>query len=262
MSIIGDVFKNLKGSKAFIPFITCGYPCIEGFEKLFLTLAENGADIIEVGLPFSDPLADGPVIQKTSQIALKKGFNTRIMFKSIEKLREKTNIPVAVMSYFNPIYRYGLKKFLSRCKMCGVSGLIIPDLPVEEFNDYKKLFLDMDVDNILLASLTTKKERLRLIGKMGKGFIYCVSVKGVTGERKHMGKEVKEYLETVRKQTGLYTALGFGLSSIRQINDIKGYTDGIIIGSKILSLAGDEDFENGLARVTEFCSKVKDCLRV
>jgi len=261
MSRIEQVFKNLGKSKAFIPFITCGYPDVEGFEKLFLTLAENGADIIEVGLPFSDPLADGPVIQKASKIALERGINTDIMFETVKRLGNRVDIPIVVMSYFNPIYRYGVKRFLSRCRKCGVSGLIIPDLPLEEFCGYKRLFDDMGVDNIMLVSLTTSKERLKKIGKTGKGFLYCVSVKGVTGERQNIAEEVKNYLKLVREQTSLFNALGFGLSNTGQINDIKGYTDGIIIGSKILSLVGEKDFGQGLIKVAEFSREVKDCLR-
>ncbi len=259
---IGQVFKKLGKNKAFIPFITCGYPTMDGFEKLFLRLADHGADMIEVGLPFSDPLADGPVIQKTSQVALQKGMHADIMFESLRKLGKITQIPVVVMSYFNPIYRYGLKRFFSECNRSGISGLIVPDLLLEEYMGYKKFFEDADLDNIMMVSLTTGKERLKQIGKIGKGFVYCVSVKGVTGQTAHIAAEIKDFLSMVKKQTGLYTALGFGLSTVKQINDIKEYTDGIIIGSKILSLIGEDHFDQDLSKVEDFCRKITGCLRM
>ncbi|MGM0365856.1 MAG: tryptophan synthase subunit alpha [Actinomycetota bacterium] len=262
MSRIEQAFRKPGSSKAFIPFITCGYPTVEGFERLFLALAGNGADIIEVGLPFSDPLADGPVIQKTSQVALSRGINADTMFESIKNLGRKVDTPVAVMSYFNPIYRYGVKRFLSACKRHGVSGLIIPDLPLEEFYAYKQLFEGMGVDNIMLASLTTGRERLKEISQIGKGFLYCVSVRGVTGQRQKIAEEVKNYLELVKEQTRLPAALGFGISTTEQINDIKDYTDGIIIGSKILSMVEENDFEHSLDKIAEFVREVKDCLEV
>ena len=262
MGRIEDVFKNLGPRKAFIPFLTCGYPNIEGFEKLFLTVVENGADIIEVGLPFSDPIADGQVIQNASRIALKGGINTDIMLKSIKKLGKEVDIPMVVMSYFNPIYCRGVERSLSELKSCGVSGLIIPDLPLEEFYNYKTLFDGAGIDNIMLVSLTTGKERLAEIGKFGKGFVYCVSVKGVTGQRKNIGKGVKKYLQLVRRQTKLYTALGFGLSTVKHINEIKESTDGIIIGSKILSLINEGNLEKGLCEVAGFCKKIKQALKI
>ncbi|MBU4313581.1 MAG: tryptophan synthase subunit alpha, partial [Actinobacteria bacterium] len=174
-SPIERVFKKLRknNQKAFIPFITCGFPSLNGFFSLFETLDKNGADIIEVGIPFSDPLADGPVIQTTSKIALENGINTDIVFNSIIKIRKSSDTPIAIMTYFNTIYHYGIERFLKKAKRSGVNGLIIPDLPLEEFTSYRSYFNGVNIDNIMFASLTSSKERLSAIAREGKGFIYC-----------------------------------------------------------------------------------------
>jgi len=261
---IGRVFKELIGRsrKAFIPFLTCGFPSISGFLTLFETLDKSGADIIEIGIPFSDPLADGAVIQATSKIALEKGINTDIVFDSIIKIRKKSSTPIAVMTYFNSIYHYGLDRFLKKAEESGINGLIIPDLPLEEFEVYRDYFDKVDIDNIMLASLTSTGKRLHAITGRGSGFLYCVSVKGVTGIRNNISPEVKIFLGNLRKMTDLPLALGFGLSSREQINQIKDYCDGIIIGSKILSMLLEaRNFNSGLAAVENFCLDINKTLK-
>ena len=235
---INKVFRDLKKNKhkAFIPFLTCGFPDPEKFHQLFEVLDRGGADIIEIGIPFSDPLADGPVIQKTSKIALGNGINTDLVFSMIEKIREKTDTPLVIMSYFNTIYSYGIKRFLKRAERSGVRGLIIPDLPLEEYKRYKSYFTDSSIDNIMLASLTSGEKRLAAISREAKAFLYCVSVKGVTGTGNIPGNDLKDFLTKLRGITELPLALGFGLGDKKQINIIKDWCDGIIIGSKILSL--------------------------
>lgn len=263
-SAIEKVFEDLRKSnqKAFIPYITCGFPSLEGFFELFKTLNENGADIIEVGIPFSDPLADGPVIQTTSKIALENGINTDIVFKSLTKIREKSKIPIAIMTYFNIIYRYGMEKFLKKAKNSGVNGLIIPDLPLEEFNAYKGYFEKINIDNIMLASLTSGRERLAVIAEKSRGFIYCISVKGVTGVRNNIDPEVIKFLKGLRAITTLPLGLGFGLSNREQISQVKDYCDGIIIGSKILSLILEADnYEQGIRKVKNFASNISSILK-
>ncbi|MDZ7838552.1 MAG: tryptophan synthase subunit alpha [Actinomycetota bacterium] len=227
---------------------------------MLLNWLENGADIIEIGLPFSDPLADGPMIQKTSRIALKSGVNTDIMFKEVAGLKE-TGIPLVVMSYFNPIYRYGVGRFLEECVKTGIKGLIIPDLPLEEAYSYRDLFNDYGLDNIMMVSLTTSRKRMALISRIATGFVYCVSVRGVTGAKAGLPDELKSFLKQVKSEFRIPAALGFGLSSVEQINQIKGFADGIIIGSKILSIIDQEpELDQGLDRVAEFCRSVRKSL--
>ncbi|MCG2789105.1 MAG: tryptophan synthase subunit alpha [Actinomycetia bacterium] len=262
---IDNVFNELRSNsrKALIPFITCGYPSIDGCMKLFDVLEKNGADIIEIGIPFSDPLADGPVIQATSKIALENGINTDTVMDTIVKIRSKSNIPIVILTYFNTVYRYGIDKFLKRASSAGVDGLIIADLPLEEFYNYRLFFNNSSIDKIMLASLTSSKERLYKISNICKGFLYCVAVKGVTGIRDGISSEVKDFLIKLRSITNLPLALGFGISNPEQINEVKKYCDAIIIGSKILSLLLDaDDFNKGLSKVEEFMIKVKNVLKV
>jgi tryptophan synthase alpha chain len=264
-SPIDRVFKNLRknNQKAFIPFITCGFPSLDGFFKIFEALDKNGADIIEVGIPFSDPLADGPVIQTTSKIALENGINTDIVFNSIAEIRKSSDTPIAIMTYFNTIYRYGVERFLKKAKSTGVSGLIIPDLPLEEFTGYKSYFNQAGIDNIMFASLTSSKERLSMITEESRGFIYCISVKGVTGVRNSINPEVIDFLKNLKEMTGLPLALGFGLSNRDQIKQVKHYCDGIIVGSKILSLILEADsFKQGIKEVENFTSSISSILKV
>ena len=263
-SIIEKVFKDLqkKDQKAFIPFITCGFPSRKGFFELFKILDENKADIIEVGIPFSDPLADGPVIQATSKIALGNGVNTDIVFQSIARIRKKSDTPIAVMTYFNTVYHYGVDKFLKEAENSGVNGIIIPDLPPEEFDIYKNYFKGANIDNIMFASLTSGKERLRVVAKKSRGFIYCVSVKGVTGVRNSINPEIIRFLKDLRKITVLPLALGFGLSNKEQVIKVKDYCDGIIIGSKILSLILEAgSFREGIEKVKKFALNISDILK-
>lgn len=263
-SAIRSVFGNLikSGQKAFIPFITCGFPGRESFFKLFEVLDKNGADIIEVGIPFSDPLADGPVIQATSKIAIENGVNTDIVFQSIEKIREKSDTPVAVLAYFNTIYRYGIEKFFKNAKKSGVNGVIIPDLPSEEFDGYKDYFNRAGIDNIMFASLTSGKERLKTVAEKGMGYLYCVSLKGVTGVRNDISPGIINFLKDLRKITALPLVLGFGLSNRKQITRVKDYCDGIIIGSKILSLILEtRSFKEGIKAVESFTSDINKTLK-
>jgi len=261
---INKVFNTLrkKNQKAFIPFVTCGYPDLSGYLKLVDVLEKNGADIIEIGIPFSDPLADGPVIQTTSKIALENGINTDIVLDSVSVIREKSNIPIVILAYFNTVYGYGIEKFLKKASRVGIDGLIIPDLPFEEFYRYKPSFDASCIDNIMLASLTSSEQRLSRISSIGKGFIYCVSVKGVTGVRDKVSSEVKDFLIKLRRMTELPLALGFGLSNKKQIDDIKDYCDGIIIGSKILSMLLKADsLEDGLREVESFIVGINKVLK-
>ena len=258
-SRISKVFEELKkeGRKAFIPFITCGFPDLDGTFRLFKVLDRCGADIIEIGIPFSDPLADGPVIQKTSKIALEAGINTDTVFETVRTIRKTSATPVVLLVYFNSIYAYGVERFLSNAKRSGVDGMIIPDLPLEEFNKYKTLFDKNTIDNIMIASLTSGRERLADIADAGRGFLYCVSLKGVTGIRSGLSDEVSDFLGTLRSVTDIPLALGFGLSTADQVSQIKDKCDGIIMGSKILDIIlSANDLDSGLEELEKFCKSI------
>lgn len=256
-----DFLKN-NNQKALIPFITCGYPSVNDFMRVFSTLEKNGADIIEIGIPFSDPLADGPVIQETSRIALNNGVNTDIALDSVIKIRKTSEIPIVIMTYFNIVYRYGIDRFLDNALKAGVDGLIIPDLPLEEFYNYMSISDYAHMDNIMLASLTSDDIRLHKISSVCRGFLYCVSVKGVTGIRKEMSRDVKNFLTRLRSITDLPLALGFGISNPDQISGIKDYCDGVIIGSKILSIIMEADgIKEGLDDLGKFMKKINNVLK-
>ncbi len=253
---ISEVFEELKkeGRKAFIPFITCGFPDLDGTLKLFEVLDRCGADIVEMGIPFSDPLADGSVIQKTSKTALEAGVNTDTVFETVRTIRKTSSTPIVLLVYFNSIYAYGVERFLSSAKRSGVDGMIIPDLPLEEFNKYRVLFDSSAIDNIMIASLTSGRKRLADIAAAGRGFIYCVSLKGVTGIRAGLSDEVSDFLGTLRSLTDLPLALGFGLSTAAQVSHIKDKCDGIIMGSKILDIIlSADDFDKGIEELEKFC---------
>ncbi len=257
------VFKVLKkeGRTAFIPFITCGFPDLNGTLRLFKALDRCGADIIEIGIPFSDPLADGPVIQKTSKIAIEAGVNTDTVFDTVKTIRKTSGTPIVLLVYFNSIYAYGIERFLSKAEESGVDGMIIPDLPLEEYNKYRTLFDKSAIDNIMIASLTSDRERLADIAAAGTGFIYCISLRGVTGIRNEISDEVSDFLRTLRSVTDLPLALGFGLSTAGQVNQVKDKCDGIIMGSKILDTILEADnIDSGLEELEKFCGEIKKVL--
>ncbi|MCL5770884.1 MAG: tryptophan synthase subunit alpha [Actinobacteria bacterium] len=263
-SKINKVFENLKNKdqKGFIAFITCGFPDINNYMKLTQVLEKNGADIIEIGIPFSDPLADGAVIQSTSKIALDNGVNTDVVFNSIKKIRDKSSIPLVLLTYFNTVYKYGIDNFLNNASNAGADGLIIPDLPLEEFYNYKNYFQNSALDNILLASLNSSTERLKKISSLTQGFLYCVSVKGVTGVRNNIDSEVIEFLKRLKEITKVPLALGFGISTAEQVSKVKKYCDAVIMGSKILSIllqAGD--FNKGLEIVSKLVYEINLTLK-
>jgi len=261
---IARVFEELKwkNKKALIPFITAGYPDYESYLELFYFLERNGADIIEIGIPFSDPLADGPVIQKTSKAALESGINTDTVLNSVKEIRLKSSIPIVILAYFNTLYKYGLGKFLKKAENYGVDGLIIPDLPLEEFYNYKDVFNKSRIANIMLATLTSTRERLEKIANICSGFLYCVTVKGVTGARDDIDDQTRDFLINLRSITELPLAIGFGISNINQINKIKKYCDAVIIGSKILSiLMESKTLKIGLEKLKYFLAEINRVLK-
>ena len=235
MNRIDNKFSQLKkiNKKALITFITAGDPDLQTTEELVIAMENAGADIIELGIPYSDPLADGITIQASSARALKAGAKIVNIMSTVKKLRETTQIPLIYLNYYNSVFKYGLEKFMKECSESGIDGLIIPDLPVEERADIIKV---CDKFGIYLIPLVapTSKERIKPITKDGKGFVYCVSVSGVTGTRNKITTNIEEYMTEVSKYTDMPRALGFGISSAQMVHKFKPYCDAIIVGSAII----------------------------
>ena len=215
MSAIADVFSRLKaeGDKGFIPFITAGDPDLETTKALVLELARRGSDVIELGIPFSDPLADGPTNQASAQRALESGTTLSGIFECVEEIRRETDVPIIFMSYYNPVYQYGLEAFVSRCVEVGVNGALITDLPPEEAQTYGALMKDAGLDTIFLLAPTSRDERIKLVTGVTTGFVYYVSRAGVTGEQEDLADSLVSMIERIKTFTTMPLAVGFGISN-------------------------------------------------
>lgn len=236
MNRIDGVFAALrkKGEKALIPYVTCGDPDIKFTEKLVSVLADSGADMVELGIPYSDPVADGPTIQKASVRALKGGVTLENIFALAERLRKKIEIPLIIMTYYNPVYVMGVENFVKKAAAAGMDGLIIPDLPLEEACQLKTLADNNGINLIFLVAPTSTKERIQKISQMARGFIYCVSVAGVTGARQKVSNSLESFLNRIRIQTSLPLAVGFGISSPDTARKASQHADGVIVGSALI----------------------------
>ncbi len=229
-----------KKEKALISFITAGDPDLKVTMKLVLTLEKAGADIIELGVPYSDPLADGPVIQQASQRALKAGTNLKKIFQTVTDLRKQTEIPIVLMTYYNPLLKYGLDKVVTDAASAGIDGFIVPDLPMEEAAEFRAKTEGRNICLIPLVAPTSGRERIKQITARAKGFIYCVSLTGVTGVRKGIPQNIKEFMETVRSSTVTPLAVGFGISTPEQVSVISAYCDAVIVGSALVKTIGEK----------------------
>jgi len=253
MSRIAGVF-NRKNRKALIPYVTVGYPDIEATLKVVPILAKSGADIIELGIPFSDPLADGATIQKASFNALNNGITPEKCLETARKLHKIVNTPLVFMSYYNPIYKYGIDKFCKECARSGIDGLIIPDLPPEEGDELEPSCVINGLDLIYLLAPTSTGARIKMVTAHSRGFVYLVSVTGVTGARRSVPQELADFIASVRKKTDKPLCVGFGISSPEQAAKISGIADGVIIGSRLVQLM-EQDIT--LSGVASFCSEVR-----
>jgi tryptophan synthase alpha chain len=237
MNRIEKKFEELKKhhKKAFIAFITAGYPDLKITQKLILEFAKIGVDIIELGVPFSDPMADGPIIQEASQAALRKNVNLKGILGLVKSVRKRTDIPICLMTYYNPIFCFGEKRFVETAQLCGVDGIIIPDLPPEEATSLMRLATKFGLDIIFFLSPTSSLERIKSISRLSRGFIYYVSLTGVTGPRKSLAKDLVDNLRIIRKNTRKPVCVGFGVSSTHQVKQIYKIADGVIVGSAIIN---------------------------
>jgi tryptophan synthase alpha chain len=253
---ITNAFAN---GKAFIPFITGGDPDIETTKKLLYALDEAGADIIEIGIPFSDPIAEGPVIERADERALKGGFTTDKLFALARRVSGRIKAPLLFMTYFNPVFTYGVEKFTANCADCGISGLIVPDLPYEERGELLTPCGQNGLDLISLIA-PTSEERCAEIAASSNGFLYCVSSLGVTGVRSTIDDSARGMIERVKSVSQIPCAVGFGISTPEQAARVAEYADGVIVGSaivKIIERYGRECVEP----VADFAKQIKAAIK-
>lgn len=264
MNRIDALFSKLKRGrkKAFIVYITAGDPTLGVTAKLIECLEKSGADLVELGIPFSDPLADGPTIQKASQRALSKGANTRSILRMVRSVRKKTELPLVFMTYYNPVARYGIKNFVSDSKKCGVDGVIIPDLPPEEAEELVRAARKKDFATIFLAAPTSTKGRLKKIAEKSTGFIYYVSLTGVTGAREKLPKDIVKNVRLLKKLTKKPVSVGFGISSPEQAKRISRLADGVIVGSAVIKVIEKNAKKKDLyKKVSRFASALRKEIR-
>ncbi len=256
MSNIKSAFQN---GKAFIPFITCGDPDLETTGKVVRAAVENGADLIELGIPFSDPTAEGPVIQGANLRALNGGVTTDKIFAFVKELRQDFKVPMVFMTYANVIFSYGAERFISTCRDIEIDGLILPDLPFEEKEEFLSLCREYGVDLISLIA-PTSENRIAMIAKEAEGFLYIVSSLGVTGMRSEINTDLASIVDVVRRNTDIPCAIGFGISTPEQAKKMADISDGAIVGSAIIKLL-EKYGKDAPEYVGEYVKSMKDALR-
>lgn len=261
MNRIENKFKQLKKDKknAFIAFITAGYPNLSVTKKLILEFDRQGVDIVELGVPFSDPMADGPIIQESSQFALARNTQLKDILRLAKDVRKSTSIPLCLMTYYNPIFCFGEDKFVKAANACGVDGVIIPDLPPEEAGRLIKLANQKNLDIIYFIAPTTSPSRARFIAHRAKGFIYYVCLTGVTGARKVLPKDLTAQLKSLKRLTPKPICAGFGISNPRQVKELYKVCDGVIVGSAIVkAIKANLSRKDLVKRIGNFVRYLKD----
>jgi tryptophan synthase alpha chain len=260
MNRIERKFQELRKAKekAFIAFITAGYPNMAVTEKLVYALDKIGVDILELGVPFSDPMADGPVIQAASQEALKKNTHLVNILKLVKKARKKVAMPICLMTYYNPVFCFPENRFILEARRSGVDGVIIPDLPPEEGRGFITAAKKQGLDTICFLSPTSDKKRIKLVSRAAQGFIYYVSLTGVTGARSKLPADIRKNVKLIKRYTRKPVCVGFGVSTPSQAREVRKFSDGVIIGSaivkKIKENSGSPDL---IKRVSNFVAQLK-----
>jgi tryptophan synthase alpha chain len=237
MSRIAETFARLRreGRRGFIPFITAGDPCLEITRELLVELARAGASLIELGVPFSDPVADGPVIQRASERALRQGFGLEEIMRTVAAAQKEQPVPVVLFSYFNPLLSYGPERLSREARSAGIDGVLVTDLVPEEAAAFNAALRAQELDMIFLVAPTSTDARLRLVAERASGFIYAVSRAGVTGARDDMSRDAEQLVSRVRKVSDLPVAVGFGISNAEQVADVWRYADAAVVGSAIVA---------------------------
>ncbi len=256
MNRITEAFKN---GKAFIPFITCGDPDLETTGKIVREMVKNGADLIELGIPFSDPTAEGPVIQNANIRALSGGVTTDRIFDFVRDLRKDVTVPMVFMTYANVVFSYGAEKFISTLKDIGIDGLILPDLPYEEKDEFQPICRKYDIALISLIA-PTSANRIAMIAKESEGFLYIVSSLGVTGTRSEIKTDLASIVKIVRENTTTPCAIGFGISNPEQAKKMATLSDGAIVGSAIVKIV-EKEGKNAPLKVGEFVKEMKNAIK-
>ena len=255
MSRISDAFKN---GKVFIPFITGGDPDLETTIKLILAMQDSGADIIEVGIPFSDPIAEGVVIQEADLRALNAGTTTDKLMDALKSVKDYIKIPIIFMTYANVVFKYGPKRFMDRCNECGISGIIVPDCPFEEKDEFKPYCDAAGIDYIPLIA-PTSHERITEIAKTAQGYVYVVSSLGVTGVRENITTDIGAMTKLVKETTDTPCAIGFGISKPEQAANMSQYADGVIVGSAIVRMIAEYG-RDSIVPVSEYVKSMKSAI--
>ncbi|SHJ33860.1 tryptophan synthase subunit alpha [Hespellia stercorisuis] len=256
---MNKIRKAFEKGKAFIPFITCGDPSLEVTEKLVYAMEESGADLIELGIPFSDPTAEGPVIQSANVRALSGGVTTDKIFDMVARIREKTQIPMVFMTYANVIFSYGADRFIRKAAELGMDGIILPDLPYEEKAEFDPICKQYDVALVSLIA-PTSEDRIAMIGKDASGFVYCVSSLGVTGVRTGITTDIRAMTAKVKEVQDIPCAVGFGISTPEQAKKMAEQADGVIVGSAIVKLCAQYG-EECVPHVRAYVKSMKDAIR-
>ena len=256
MSKIAVIFSN-REHKALMPFLTVGYPSIETTLEMVQIIASSGGDIVELGIPFSDPLADGTTIQRASHYALQQGVTPEICLEVATTLKTKVEIPLIFMTYLNPVHKYGLDAFCRDSAQAGISGLIVPDLPPEEGEELEEFSRKHGIDLIYLLAPTSTDERIDMVAARARGFIYLVSLTGVTGARDTLPVELETFVSRVRQRAQQPLCVGFGISTPEEARRVSEVADGVIIGSRLVQILDESDPAN---RVKSFIQSIKNVL--
>lgn len=256
---MSNIYKAFENGKAFIPFITCGDPDTDTTYNAVLEAVKNGADLIELGIPFSDPTAEGPVIQGANIRALAGGITTDKVFDLVRKIRKEVAIPLVFMTYANVVFSYGSERFIKTCSEIGIDGLIIPDIPYEEKEEFEPFCAQYDVDLISMIA-PTSEDRIAMIAKEAKGFIYVVSSMGVTGMRSGITTDLNSVIGKIRENTDVPCAIGFGISNPSQAKDMSKLADGVIVGSAIVKLL-EQYGTDAPSKIGSFIGEMKDAIR-
>lgn len=257
MSKLRTAFEH---GKAFIPFITCGDPDLQTTEQIVYAMERAGADLIELGIPFSDPTAEGPVIQNANIRALKNHITTDDIFELVQRLRKTVKIPMVFMTYANVVFSYGTEKFMQRCRETGIDGLILPDIPYEEKEEFTAAGRKYDIEFVSLIA-PTSHERIRMIAADAEGFIYCVSSLGVTGTRTQITTDIQAMVNLVKETKDLPCAVGFGISTPEQAREMAAHADGVIVGSAIVMLCAQYG-RDCVPYIEKYVSEMKQAVRM
>lgn len=256
MNKIANAFKN---GKAFIGFVTAGDPNLQVSEQIMLKMARAGCDLIEIGIPFSDPIAEGPVIQEANLRSLGQGTTTDKVFELTKKVSSQVNIPLVYMTYLNVLFKYGYDKFLMKAKDAGVSGVIIPDMPYEEKQELQSVAEKYGVEVVSLIA-PTSEDRIKMIAENAQGFVYTVSSLGVTGARSEIKTDLESIVSAIRQATDIPVAIGFGINTPEQARKYSNIADGVIVGSAIVKLV-EKYGENAPSAVYDYVKSMKDAIR-